>query len=214
MEFLKHFLIKSGDICSGAHIEYFFPFYWHYLSCQVHLWDRWFQSLRSYPRVGIRPRIFQSSSSCIETKSIKLANWNIGVLALMYNFQNCFEKFNWNIKAWFIVCSRHDILCFPFNNLILLTNSNQYPVLCHNTFITILHFTEQQRGQVPGGPGGAVLQPAQRQEEGADDQVHQDPDPVQSRWPHQGGQQHPDRRRGGGRGRSEELKLIYTLVIQ
>ena len=47
-------------------------------------------------------------------------------------------------------------------------------------FKTSLHITEQQRGQVPGRPGGALLQSAQRQEAGADDQVHQVPDPVQS----------------------------------
>ena len=90
-------------------------------------------------------------------------------------------------------------------------DKQQYPVMSQTFYKTSLHITEQQRGQVPGRPGGALLQSAQRQEAGADDQVHQVPDPVQSRWPHQGGQQHPDRG-GGGRGRSEELNLIYTLV--
>ena len=106
---------------------------------------------------------------------------------------------------FYIVCTINDLLLFP---------SWQTAISCNvkKNYKTFLHISEKQWGQVPGGPGGALLQPAQRQEAGADDQVHKVPDPVQSRWPHQGDQQHPDRGRGGGRSRSEELNSNYTSV--
>ena len=117
-----------GTFVQVGHILGILPFYSQFFSCQVHIWDRWFQSPRSYPRAGTRPRIFQSSSCCIETKSIKLAKLKYRtILVLMYNFQNCFEKFNWNIKAYFTLFVHTKL--YPFYYFPIKTNKEQFPVL-------------------------------------------------------------------------------------